>query len=142
MAALQLLFPAFDSEADLSLLQALLNGIPISEKHLNAEDFEEAVLSEIMNQTPVFQKAVYKGEFTDGDNALDFVMNQPNVMPRYLFFFKTLSFRFLIIFVFAINRTYLANASYVYYFTYEDRTNIFRILVYFAPSMCVASVCN
>lgn len=62
--------------------QALLNGIPISEKHLNAEDFEEAVLSEIMNQTPVFQKAVYKGDFTDGDNALDYIMNQPNVMPR------------------------------------------------------------
>lgn len=64
------------------LLQALLNGIPISEKHLNAEDFEEAVLSEIMNQTPVFQKAVYKGDFTEGDNALDYIMNQPNVMPR------------------------------------------------------------
>jgi UDP-glucose:glycoprotein glucosyltransferase len=62
--------------------QALLNGIPISEKHLNAEDFEEAVLSEIMNQTPLFQKAVYKGDFTDGDNALDYIMNQPNVMPR------------------------------------------------------------
>ncbi|KAJ4438070.1 hypothetical protein ANN_14009 [Periplaneta americana] len=62
--------------------QALLNGIPISEKHLNGEDFEEAVLSEIMNQTPVFQKAVYKGDFTDGDNALDYIMNQPNVMPR------------------------------------------------------------
>lgn len=62
--------------------QALLNGIPISEKHLNADDFEEAVLSEIMNQTPVFQKAVYKGDFTDGDNALDYIMNQPNVMPR------------------------------------------------------------
>jgi len=64
------------------LLQALLNGIPISEKHLSAEDFEEAVLSEIMNQTPVFQKAVYKGDFTEGDNALDYIMNQPNVMPR------------------------------------------------------------
>lgn len=97
---------------NLSLLQALLNGIPISEKHLNAEDFEEAVLSEIMNQTPVFQKAVYKGEFTDGDNALDYIMNQPNVMPRYLFSFKTLSFRFLIILVVVVNRTYLANASY------------------------------
>ncbi|PSN48119.1 UDP-glucose:glycoprotein glucosyltransferase [Blattella germanica] len=62
--------------------QALLNGIPLTEKHLNAEDFEEAVLSEIMNQTPLYQKAVYKGEFTEGDNALDFIMNQPNVMPR------------------------------------------------------------
>jgi hypothetical protein len=51
---------------------------------LNSEDFEEAVLSEIMNQTPLYQKAVYKGEFTEGDNALDFIMNQPNVMPRYV----------------------------------------------------------
>ncbi|KAJ9575218.1 hypothetical protein L9F63_025829 [Diploptera punctata] len=62
--------------------QALINGIPIGEKHLNGEDFEEAVLSEIMNQTPLYQKAVYKGEFTESDSALDFIMNQPNVMPR------------------------------------------------------------
>ncbi|XP_063224607.1 UDP-glucose:glycoprotein glucosyltransferase isoform X2 [Bacillus rossius redtenbacheri] len=62
--------------------QVLLNGIPLPEKSLNADDFEEAVLSEIMSQTPVFQKAVYKGDLSDRDNTLDFIMDQPNVMPR------------------------------------------------------------
>lgn len=59
-----------------------MNGIPLSAKLLNAEDFEEAVLTEIMSQTSVFQKAVYKGELLDNDNTLDFLMNQPHVMPR------------------------------------------------------------
>ncbi|XP_067014377.2 UDP-glucose:glycoprotein glucosyltransferase isoform X2 [Anabrus simplex] len=65
-----------------SLPQALMNGIPLSSSVLNADEFEEAVLSEIMTQTSAFQKAVYKGELTDSDNTLDYIMSQPNVMPR------------------------------------------------------------
>lgn len=60
----------------------LLNGIPLPEKSLNAEEFEEAVLTEIMTQTPALQKAIYKGELTDSENVVDYIMNQPNVMPR------------------------------------------------------------
>lgn len=63
-------------------LQALLNGIPLSEKRLNADEFEEGVLSEIMTQTPQLQKAVFKEEFVDTDSAIDFLMSRPNVMPR------------------------------------------------------------
>lgn len=62
--------------------QALMNGIPLPKNQLNLDDFEEAVLHEIMAQTPNFQKAVYKGKLTDGDDVVDYVMNQPNVMPR------------------------------------------------------------
>lgn len=62
--------------------QVLLNGIPLPEKSLNNDDFEEAVLTEIMSQTPTLQKAVYKGDLSDGDNVVDYIMNQPNVMPR------------------------------------------------------------
>ncbi|XP_071443072.1 UDP-glucose:glycoprotein glucosyltransferase 1 [Hetaerina americana] len=62
------------------LPQVLLNGIPLDEKSLVADEFEEAVLTEIMNQTPMFQKAVFSGELKD--SPLDFAMNQPNVMPR------------------------------------------------------------
>ncbi|KAK7864404.1 hypothetical protein R5R35_000446 [Gryllus longicercus] len=65
-----------------NLPQVLLNGIPLPENVLNADDFEEGVLSEIMAQTTIFQKAVYKAELSDSDNTLDFIMNQPNVMPR------------------------------------------------------------
>lgn len=62
--------------------QALLNGIPLPEKQINLDEFEEAVLQEIMSQTPVFQKSVYRGKLSDIDDTLDYLMNQPNVMPR------------------------------------------------------------
>lgn len=64
------------------LPQVLLNGIPLGENMLNADEFEEGVLSEIMAQTTTFQKAVYKAELSDADNTMDFIMSQPNVMPR------------------------------------------------------------
>ncbi|CAK9802630.1 UDP-glucose:glycoprotein glucosyltransferase [Anthophora quadrimaculata] len=62
--------------------QALLNGIPLSPDQLNADSFEEAVLSTIMSLTPALQTAVYRGELTEGDDVVDYIMNQPNVMPR------------------------------------------------------------
>lgn len=65
-----------------TLPQAMLNGILLSSTHINTDDFEEAVLQEVMNQTPLFQKAVYRGKLTESDDILDYLMNQPNVMPR------------------------------------------------------------
>nr|XP_018911723.1 PREDICTED: UDP-glucose:glycoprotein glucosyltransferase [Bemisia tabaci] len=65
-----------------SQMQVLLNGIPLPEKLLNAGDFEEAVLTEIMAQTPTIQKAVYRGDLTDSDDVIDWLMSRPNVMPR------------------------------------------------------------
>jgi len=62
--------------------QALLNGVPLTPNQINSESYEEAVLSTIMSQTPIIQKAVYRGEVTEGDDVVDFLMNQPNVMPR------------------------------------------------------------
>ncbi|XP_031847873.1 UDP-glucose-glycoprotein glucosyltransferase [Nomia melanderi] len=62
--------------------QALMNGVPLSSDQLNADSFEEAVLSTIISQTPALQKAVYRGEITEGDDVVDYMMNQPNVMPR------------------------------------------------------------
>lgn len=63
--------------------QALMNGIPLpSTSTADADSFEETVLSSIMTQTPILQKAVYKGEVNEGDNIIDFIMEQPNVMPR------------------------------------------------------------
>lgn len=65
-----------------SLPQVLVNGIPLQEKSLTREDFEEAMLTEIMTQTPIYQKAIYKGELVDSDDVVDFIMSRPNVMPR------------------------------------------------------------
>lgn len=65
-----------------SLPQAMLNGVPLPSRHMNVDDFEEAVLQEVMHQNPVFQKAVYRGKLSDSDDVIDYIMNQPNVMPR------------------------------------------------------------
>lgn len=42
--------------------QGLINGVILSEKQLNRDDFEELILTEIMRQTPSIQKAIYKGK--------------------------------------------------------------------------------
>ncbi|XP_055601750.1 UDP-glucose:glycoprotein glucosyltransferase [Uranotaenia lowii] len=62
--------------------QALLNGVLLPQSTLNSDDFEETILTEIMQQTPTIQKAVYKGELNDGGPVIDFLMEQPHVMPR------------------------------------------------------------
>uniref|UniRef100_A0A8D8UU44 UDP-glucose:glycoprotein glucosyltransferase 1 n=3 Tax=Cacopsylla melanoneura TaxID=428564 RepID=A0A8D8UU44_9HEMI len=62
--------------------QVLMNGIPLPETSLTAEDFEESILTEIIRQTPKFQKAVYKGELTDNMDVGEYVMTRPNIMPR------------------------------------------------------------
>ncbi|KAL3281194.1 hypothetical protein HHI36_004410 [Cryptolaemus montrouzieri] len=64
------------------LPQALINGIPLPSNQITVDDFEEAVLNEVMSQTLSFQKAVYRGKLSDDDNVVDYIMNQPNVMPR------------------------------------------------------------
>ncbi|XP_055376689.1 UDP-glucose:glycoprotein glucosyltransferase [Condylostylus longicornis] len=62
--------------------QALINGVPVQESFLNVDDFEEAIFTEVMQQTPILQKAVYKGDLSDNDVLIDYLMNQPHVMPR------------------------------------------------------------
>lgn len=37
--------------------------------------FEEAVLTEIMKQTPKLQRAIYKGELADDDSVIDYLMS-------------------------------------------------------------------
>ncbi|GAB0089717.1 UDP-glucose:glycoprotein glucosyltransferase [Sergentomyia squamirostris] len=60
----------------------LVNGVPLPKTALTADDFEEALLTEIMSQTPAIQKAVYKGELSDSDDIVDYLMGLPHVMPR------------------------------------------------------------
>lgn len=65
-----------------SFPQALMNGVPLPEKHLNADEFEEIVLMEIMRTTQSLQRAVYKGELEDKHDVVDWLMALPNIMPR------------------------------------------------------------
>lgn len=63
--------------------QALLNGAPMPSNVISADsDFEEAIFTEIMSQTTALQKAVYRGELSDNDELINYLMNQPHVMPR------------------------------------------------------------
>ncbi|XP_064106308.1 UDP-glucose:glycoprotein glucosyltransferase 1-like isoform X1 [Macrobrachium nipponense] len=62
--------------------QALMNGVLLPEKHLNAEEFEEVVLMEVMRTTQTLQRAVYKGELDDRHDVVDWLMSLPNIMPR------------------------------------------------------------
>ncbi|XP_077554205.1 UDP-glucose-glycoprotein glucosyltransferase isoform X3 [Haemaphysalis longicornis] len=62
--------------------QVLMNGVLLKQSHLNADMFEEGVLTEIMKQTPSIQKSIYKGDLNDSQDVLDFLMDQPNIMPR------------------------------------------------------------
>ena len=43
-----------------SLPQVLMNGVPMDEKKLNGEDFEEELMMAIMKETTVVQKAIYR----------------------------------------------------------------------------------
>ncbi|KAL1514204.1 hypothetical protein ABEB36_003497 [Hypothenemus hampei] len=65
-----------------SFPSALLNGIPLPQDKINVDEFEEVVLQEVMTQTVSFQKAVYKGKLSDTKVVMDYIMEQPNVMPR------------------------------------------------------------
>jgi len=65
-----------------SLPQVLMNGVPFKQKHLNTEDFEEQLLTNIMTETQVLQRAVYKNALTDSVDMLDYLMSRDNIMPR------------------------------------------------------------
>lgn len=62
--------------------QGLMNGVLLAEKSLNRDDFEELILTEIMQQTPNLQKSIYRGELSEGESVIDFLMQQPHVMLR------------------------------------------------------------
>lgn len=59
-----------------------MNGVPIDTKSLTADDFEEAIMMALMRETNTLQKAVYKNQLRDENDVIDFLMKQPNIMPR------------------------------------------------------------
>merc|ERR1719334_2273942 len=64
------------------LPQVLMNGVPFEQKHLNQEDFEEQLLTSVMKETQVLQRAVYKHDLTDSHALLDSLMSRDNIRPR------------------------------------------------------------
>ena len=64
------------------LPQVLMNGVPMEQKYLTAEDFEESLLTALMKETQALQRSVYKNELTDSMDTVDFLMKRENIMPR------------------------------------------------------------
>lgn len=62
--------------------QVLMNGVPLQQSLLNVDDFEETILTEILQQTHTLQKAVYNGDLNDRQDVLDYLMTLPHIMPR------------------------------------------------------------
>lgn len=62
--------------------QVLMNGVPLQQSLLNADEFEETILTEILQQTQTLQKAVYNGDLSDRQEVVDYLMTLPHIMPR------------------------------------------------------------
>ena len=62
--------------------QVLMNGVPFDKKNLEEEEFEESVMMSIMRTTNELQRAVYKNLLKEKDDVLEYLMKQPNIMPR------------------------------------------------------------
>ncbi|XP_077583615.1 UDP-glucose:glycoprotein glucosyltransferase 2 [Stigmatopora nigra] len=61
---------------------ALFNGVPLSPDDMEPDELESVILQRIMDSTTDFQKAVLKGHLTEGSDVVDYLMEQPNVVPR------------------------------------------------------------
>ncbi|XP_077392253.1 UDP-glucose:glycoprotein glucosyltransferase 2 isoform X1 [Festucalex cinctus] len=61
---------------------ALFNGVPLSPDEMEPDELESVILQHIMDSTTAFQKAVFKGQLTEGTDVMDYLMEQANVVPR------------------------------------------------------------
>ncbi|XP_063547254.1 UDP-glucose:glycoprotein glucosyltransferase [Cydia strobilella] len=67
--------------------QVLINGVPLWDDGptpvtASVELLEEALVSALSRHTGRFQRAVFRGELSDMDDAVDFLMKQSHIMPR------------------------------------------------------------
>ncbi|XP_061824096.1 UDP-glucose:glycoprotein glucosyltransferase 1 [Nerophis lumbriciformis] len=60
----------------------MYNGIPYQREHLDSDELETVTMQKILETTTFFQRAVYLGELATDHDVVDFIMNQPNVVPR------------------------------------------------------------
>ncbi|VDK65586.1 unnamed protein product [Onchocerca ochengi] len=62
--------------------KVLLNGIVLDDSGVTSDHFEETVMMEIMRVTSRLQKAVMEKRLKDQDNVMNWILSQPEVMPR------------------------------------------------------------
>ncbi|XP_015413014.1 PREDICTED: UDP-glucose:glycoprotein glucosyltransferase 2 [Myotis davidii] len=64
------------------LPQALYNGESFNHEELNIQKLESALLQKMMDMTIYLQREVFMGTLNDRTNAIDFLMDKNNVVPR------------------------------------------------------------
>ncbi|XP_028175113.1 UDP-glucose:glycoprotein glucosyltransferase [Ostrinia furnacalis] len=67
--------------------QVLVNGVPLSDEGStpvtsSVELLEEALVTALSRHTGRLQRSVFRGELSDSDDAMDYLMKQPHIMPR------------------------------------------------------------
>lgn len=65
----------------------LVNGVPLWDDSplpatSSVELLEEALVTALARHTARLQRAVFRGDLADSDDALDYLMKQPHVVPR------------------------------------------------------------
>ncbi|TSO88057.1 UDP-glucose:glycoprotein glucosyltransferase 2 [Bagarius yarrelli] len=60
----------------------LFNGVPLSAKEMDPDKLETSLLQHIMDATNFFQNAAFMGRISEDTDVVDFLMEQPNVVPR------------------------------------------------------------
>ncbi|CAI9589332.1 unnamed protein product, partial [Staurois parvus] len=64
------------------LPQALFNGAPFNTEEMDVEEMETTILQRIIDATGFFQRAVFMGLLNENSDAVDFLMEQPNIVTR------------------------------------------------------------
>ncbi|XP_038243099.1 UDP-glucose:glycoprotein glucosyltransferase 2 isoform X1 [Dermochelys coriacea] len=64
------------------LPQALFNGVPFNGEEMAAAELDTVILQRIIDAMGFFQRAVFMGLLNDHMDAVDFLMDQPNVVSR------------------------------------------------------------
>uniref|UniRef100_A0A8C5I386 UDP-glucose ceramide glucosyltransferase-like 1 n=1 Tax=Gouania willdenowi TaxID=441366 RepID=A0A8C5I386_GOUWI len=60
----------------------MYNGIPYQREQLDPDELETVTMQKILETTSFYQRAVYLGELVSDQDVVDFIMTQPNVVPR------------------------------------------------------------
>ncbi|XP_037705016.1 UDP-glucose:glycoprotein glucosyltransferase 1 isoform X2 [Choloepus didactylus] len=60
----------------------LFNGMPLEKEQLDPDELETITMHKILESTTFFQRAVYLGELSHDQDVVEYIMNQPNVVPR------------------------------------------------------------
>ncbi|XP_053452768.1 UDP-glucose:glycoprotein glucosyltransferase 1 isoform X2 [Nycticebus coucang] len=60
----------------------LFNGMPFEKEQLDPDELETITMHKVLETTTFFQRAVYLGELSHDQDVVEYIMNQPNVVPR------------------------------------------------------------